>query len=70
MTQHILADQAASLTEGLSNYVIHGVHEYEHLGGICLVMQYCARRDDPATKEVGVTAGTHEIKLDILNMNK
>ena len=44
------------MVDGLDgNWLMHGVKEHKHLGGVCLVMQSRACANDVRSAEVGVT---------------
>ena len=51
----IVAHRGIVLTEGLKHWVIHGVKFHLKTGGVCLVMQCCAKADDSLSGKVGVT---------------
>ena len=55
LVNEIVAHHASALTEGLDgHWIIHGVHEYRRLGGVCLVMQCRSNANDRTEKHIGV----------------
>ena len=53
--KQIVTERSAALIQGLQGWLIHGTHEYEKTGGVCLVMECKSCVNDPASEKVGVT---------------
>ena len=50
----ITKNQFGDISDGLGNWIIHGVHHHQRIGGVCLFMQYSSSETSDQS-EVGVT---------------